>query len=69
MAYIWKVSDCIMRLRLMLIAFILSFFSIFLFLSLFCMSAKKISVIVLSGTSEARILSVGVYIRTMSCNV
>ena len=46
LVYPWKMSDCIVQFRLILIAYVLPFLSIFLSLIL---SALKIFVIVFSG--------------------
>ena len=51
LVYPWKMSDCIVQFRLVLIAHVLPFLSIFLSLIL---SALKIFVIVFSGAIEAR---------------
>ena len=57
-AYLWRISVCIVRLRLRPIALIL-YFSIFL-LSILCISALKICFTVFSGTSKAMVLKLGV---------
>ena len=71
MAYIWRMSDSIVGLRLRPIVPILLFFLCFSF-SLFCMSTLKRFVIVFSGTIKASVLKLGIY-RDISyycsCNV
>ena len=57
--FTWKMSDCVVRLRLGLIAHIVPFYPLFFPLSLSILSILKVFVIVFSGTVEAKILKVG----------
>ena len=58
MVYICKMSDCIVGLRLRVMALI---FHPFFFLSLYYMLTLKICVRVFSGTFIARILKLGIH--------
>ena len=59
-AYIWRLRDCIAGLRLQLIAIIFQFLIIFQS-KLFCMLALKVCVSIFLGTTEARILKLGIH--------
>ena len=64
MVYIWRMSDCIVGLRLRLIARIFPFFLDF-FLSVFCMFNLKNCVTVFSGAIQARYFVFGILINNM----
>ena len=61
MVYICEMSDCIVGLRLNVMALILLFYIFFSFLSLYCMLTLKICVRVFSGTIVVRILKHGIH--------
>ena len=63
MVYIYRISDCIMGLRLRVIDLILLFFFSFFFLSLYCMLILKICVRVFSEIVEARILKLRIHMN------
>ena len=65
MVYICRMSDCIVLLRLRVMAFIFLFYPFF-FLSLYNMLTFKICVGVFSGTFKARLLKLSIT-WTMSC--
>ena len=56
MVYICRMSECIVGLRLRVMAFILLFLSIFLFFPILHVNIKKFQVGVFSGTFKARML-------------
>ena len=60
MIYICRMSDCIVGLRLRVMAFIFLFY-LFFFLSLYCMLTFKICVGVFSRIIKARMLKVGIH--------
>ena len=60
MVYICRMSDCIVVLRLRVMAFIFLFYPFF-FLSLYNMLTFKICVGVFSGTFKARMLKLGIH--------
>ena len=63
MEYIYTMSDCIVKLRLSLIAHILLFVvTHFFLLFIFLMLTMEIFVMVFSGTIEARVLELGIYV-------
>ena len=66
MVNICRMSNCIVGLRLRVIAFIFLFLSMFLSFPILHVNIKKFYVGVFSGTFKARILKL-VYIGTMSC--
>ena len=59
--YICRMSDCIVRLRLRVMAFIFLFLSIFLSFPILFVNIKNFYVGVFSGTFKARMLKLGVY--------
>ena len=59
--YICRMSDCIMELRLRVMALIFLFFHPFCFLSLYNMLTFKLCVGVFSGTFKARMLKLGIH--------
>ena len=60
--YICKMSDCILGLRLKVMALIFLFLSIFLSFPILHVNIKKFYVGVFSGTIIARILKLGIHI-------
>ena len=61
MVYICRMSDCIVGLRLRVMALIFSIFHLFFFLSLYNMLTFKICVRVFSGTFKARMLKLVIH--------
>ena len=61
MIYICSMSDCIVGLRLRIMALILLFLNQFFFLFLYCMFTLKFCVRVFSGSVSARILKLGIH--------
>ena len=60
-AYICRMSDCIVGLRLRFMAFIFLFLSIFLSFPILHVSIKHVFVGIFSGTFKARILKLGIH--------
>ena len=63
MVYICRMSDCIVELRLRLMAFIFLFLSIFLSFPILHVNIKKFYVGVFSGTVKARMLKLGIHMN------
>ena len=61
MLYVCRMRDCIVGLRLRVMALIFLFFNPFFFLSLYYMLTLKICVVVFSGIFKARMLKLGIH--------